>query len=86
MVLVTHDVDEAVYLGDRVVIMSPRPGRIREIIAVDVPRPRIRTSAALIDVRNHVLDNLNGTTSTGIAKERERAPAEAPLRQFAAAV
>lgn len=62
MVLVTHDVDEAVYLGDRVVIMSPRPGRIRKIVPVDLPHPRERTSSQLASIRNHVLDILNSTT------------------------
>jgi sulfonate transport system ATP-binding protein len=62
MVLVTHDVDEAVYLGDRVVIMSPRPGRIREIVTVDLPHPRERTSSRLASFRNHVLDILNTTS------------------------
>ncbi|MEI4483357.1 MULTISPECIES: ABC transporter ATP-binding protein [unclassified Phyllobacterium] len=62
MVLVTHDVDEAVYLGDRVVIMSPSPGRIRETVTVDLPHPRERTSAQLASIRNHVLDILNSTT------------------------
>jgi len=42
--LVTHDVDEAVTLGDRVVVLSPSPGRIREIVAVDQPHPRLRDS------------------------------------------
>jgi sulfonate transport system ATP-binding protein len=44
MILVTHDIDEAIYLGDRVVVMSKRPGTIQEIIKVDLPRPRNRTS------------------------------------------
>jgi ABC-type nitrate/sulfonate/bicarbonate transport system ATPase subunit len=60
MILVTHDVDEAVYLGDRVVVMEPRPGRIRKLIDVHVPHPRERSDARLKqlieDVRSEILD------------------------------
>ncbi|KYF62618.1 sulfonate ABC transporter ATP-binding protein [Sorangium cellulosum] len=43
MILVTHDVEEAVFLGDRVVVLEPRPGRIKRVVPVDVARPRSRT-------------------------------------------
>jgi ABC-type nitrate/sulfonate/bicarbonate transport system ATPase subunit len=42
MVFITHDVEEALYLGDRVVVLSARPGRVAETLAVDLPRPRRR--------------------------------------------
>ncbi|MCR4616949.1 MAG: ABC transporter ATP-binding protein [Lachnospiraceae bacterium] len=44
MILVTHDIDEAVYLGDKVVVLSSRPGSVRKIINVDLPRERDRSS------------------------------------------
>jgi NitT/TauT family transport system ATP-binding protein len=40
IVFVTHDIDEAIYLGDTVFVMSPRPGRIKEVVTVDITRPR----------------------------------------------
>lgn len=54
-ILVTHDVEEAVFLGQKVVVMEPRPGRIRRIVPVDLPYPRHRTSAEFTRIKEEVL-------------------------------
>ena len=59
MILVTHDVDEAIYLSDRVVIMTPRPGRISEILAIDLPRPRHRGGTEFLAIRKSILEKLH---------------------------
>jgi NitT/TauT family transport system ATP-binding protein len=56
IIFVTHSVDEAVYLSDRIMVMTPRPGRVCEIIPIEYPRPRDRTSVEAAQVRRHVLD------------------------------
>jgi ABC-type nitrate/sulfonate/bicarbonate transport system ATPase subunit len=69
MVLVTHDVEEAVYLGDRVVVMQPRPGRIKRIVDVPLARPRDRNSAAFAAIEADVLDEFRDTPRVELVPE-----------------
>ncbi|MFH0967902.1 MAG: ABC transporter ATP-binding protein [Methanobacteriota archaeon] len=62
ILFVTHSVDEAVYLSDRIVVMSPRPGRIRTIVPVSIPRPRNRTAPEFGELRRDVLSLIEETT------------------------
>ncbi|WP_321504703.1 ABC transporter ATP-binding protein [uncultured Methanoregula sp.] len=56
VVFITHSVDEAVYLSDRIIVLTPRPGRICRIFEVELSRPRDRTSVEFAQVRREVLD------------------------------
>jgi len=58
MLLVTHDIDEAIYLSDRVVVISSRPGKINKIIAVDLPRPRDRNSIEFVSIKKEIYAEL----------------------------
>ncbi|GHU64075.1 ABC transporter ATP-binding protein [Clostridia bacterium] len=59
MILVTHDIDEAIYLSDRIVIMTPRPGRISDIMEVSFPHPRHRGGVEFLTMRKTILEKLH---------------------------
>ena len=63
VLFVTHSIDEAVYLADRIVIMTPRPGRIRRVVTVDLPRPRDPTTPQFNEVVRTVLDEIHDDIS-----------------------
>jgi sulfonate transport system ATP-binding protein len=77
LILVTHDVDEAIVLADRVMVMRPRPGRIFEQIAVDLPRPRDRQSAAFDFVKRRVLATLDRSLDRAASAPEGETKAEA---------
>ena len=61
VVFITHSMDEAVMLGDRVTLMTPRPGRVKEIIDVPLKRPRLRDvekSSIFVEVKEYLWENL----------------------------
>ena len=60
MILVTHDIDEAIFLSTKIVIMSERPGKIKKIISVDLPGQRDRSSEDFLLIRKSVLEEFFG--------------------------
>jgi sulfonate transport system ATP-binding protein len=59
MILVTHDVEEAIYLGDKVVIMSSRPGVIKKVIDIPLARPRDRACFEFIKIKEEILEEFH---------------------------
>lgn len=66
MLLVTHDIDEAIFLSDRIVILSERPGRIKEIIPVKLSRPRDRSNNLFLEIRKRILTSFLGNSELNI--------------------
>lgn len=63
VVFVTHSVDEAVYLSDKIVIMSSNPGKISEIVDVNMDRPRDRTDSRYVELSAYILNKLESLDS-----------------------
>jgi ABC-type nitrate/sulfonate/bicarbonate transport system ATPase subunit len=59
ILLVTHDIDEAIYMSDRILVMTPAPGRIDRKIEIDLSRSRDRTSESFLRLRSDILDHLH---------------------------
>jgi len=75
MLMVTHDVEEALYLGDRVIVMSPNPGRIRRIVEVDLPHPRDRRHPLLHRLKDEILAELTAGPASDAGNNLVRLPA-----------
>lgn len=63
VVFVTHSVDEAVFLSDRIIVLTARPGTIKEAVNIDLPRPRDRTGTEFARIRRYVLDLMEQASS-----------------------
>ena len=58
IIYVTHSVEEALYFADRIIILADRPGVVKSVVKIDLPRPRQLDSDDFVDIRKHLLDGL----------------------------
>lgn len=69
IIFVTHDVDEAIFLSDRIGLFQPDPGRLTEVLDVDLPRPRtdydVRAHPRAIELRAYITEHLRGGKASG---------------------
>src|SRR5690606_11972662 len=77
LVMVTHDVEDAIVLADRILVMRPRPGRIYEEIIDELPRPRDRQSAAFDFVKRRVLAALDRSLDRVVSVDERTEKADA---------
>jgi ABC-type nitrate/sulfonate/bicarbonate transport system ATPase subunit len=71
MLLVTHDIDEAIYMSDRIVVLTPRPGRVERVIDVALDRPRHRNDPRFLELRAEILEELHFTGDETAAAVKE---------------
>jgi NitT/TauT family transport system ATP-binding protein len=73
VVLVTHQIDEALFLADRLLILAARPGRVQEVIKVDIPRPRtldVKRTARFTELADHVWQGIERQVRASIREEQ----------------
>lgn len=68
LIFVTHDIEEALFLGDRIAVLTPHPGNIAEIRDVDLPRPRDRESRAFFEQRSSILQTFKQLQANHLSK------------------
>jgi NitT/TauT family transport system ATP-binding protein len=72
ILFVTHDIEESVQLADRVIVLSPRPGRIQKDLAVDLPRPRDLDSSAYLETRDEIFHTMGMSLRVGSDQDSPR--------------
>ena len=73
VLFITHDIDESILLGDRVYVMTARPGRIKEMVEIDLPRPRtveMLTSNAFMAIKRRIMHSIHEEAMRSVAIER----------------
>jgi NitT/TauT family transport system ATP-binding protein len=73
VLFITHDIDESILLGDRVHVMTARPGRMKEMVQIDLPRPRtvdMLTSDAFMAIKRRIMHSIHAEAMRSVATER----------------